>query len=299
MRVLVGVDFSECSQLALEEVARRPWPAQSELRVITVVEPLDVASTGTFVPQILEAKTEAARARVESAASTLAGHGLPVSSRVVTGSPHMALNDEATLWGAELVVVGSRGYGAFRRLLLGSVASAVVRGATCSVEIVRGAAGSRKSRPGEKIILAVDGSACSLDAVRSVVSRPWPDATQLRLVSVAPSPAVLAGAWAVPEAASDELQRASRRTAQEAIEAARTIVREAGMPASAQLLDGDPRSCLVEECREWEADLLVVGSHGRRGLDRLFFGSVSEAVAIHAPCSVVVIRTPLRARAAD
>jgi nucleotide-binding universal stress UspA family protein len=198
------------------------------------------------------------------------------------------------VWGADLVVVGSRGYGAFRRLLLGSVASAVVRGAACSVEIVRGAAGSKKSRPGEKIVLGVDGSSCSLDAVQFVVSRPWPDPMQLRLVSVAPSPGVLAGAWAIPEAASEELQRASRRTAQEAIESARAIVREAGMPASAQLLDGDPRSCLVEECRNWEADLLVVGSHGRRGLDRLFFGSVSEAVATHAPCSVEVIRRPLR-----
>lgn len=299
MRVLVGVDFSECSQIALEEVARRPWPAQSELRVVTVVEPVDLVASATFVPRVLEAKTEAAQSRVEEAAAALAGHGLPVSSRVISGSPHMALNDEATIWGADLVVVGSRGYGAFRRLLLGSVASAVARGAPCSVEIVRGSAGSKKTRPGEKIVLGMDGSSCSIDAVRSVVSRPWPNDTHLRLISVAPTARVLAGAWAVPEESGAALQRASRRTAQEALEIGRAVLRGAGIPASAEALDGDPRSCLVEECRRWEADLLVVGSHGRRGLDRLFFGSVSEAVAIHAPCSVEVIRGPVRPSAAS
>jgi nucleotide-binding universal stress UspA family protein len=208
----------------------------------------------------------------------------------------MALNDEATLWGADLLVVGSRGHGAFSRLLLGSVASSVVRGAPCSVEIVRRPVGATKQRLGEKILLGIDGSSCSLDAVRSVVSRPWPDGTSLRLVSVAPSARVLTGAWTIPEATRAELERASRRAAEEAIDAARALAGPA-VSASAAVLEGDPRSCLVHECGRWEADLLVVGSHGRRGLDRFFFGSVSEAVAIHAPCSVEVVRGGGGARA--
>ena len=54
---------------------------------------------------------------------------------------------------------------------------------------------------------------------------------------------------------------------------------------------GEPRAVILDTAKEWEADLIVLGSHGKRGVDRFLLGSVSEAVAIHAPCSVRVVRT--------
>jgi nucleotide-binding universal stress UspA family protein len=53
---------------------------------------------------------------------------------------------------------------------------------------------------------------------------------------------------------------------------------------------GEPRALILDVAEAWEADLIVVAAHGRRGLDRLLMGSVSEAVATYAPCSVEVIR---------
>jgi nucleotide-binding universal stress UspA family protein len=53
---------------------------------------------------------------------------------------------------------------------------------------------------------------------------------------------------------------------------------------------GDARSCIVDEAKEWGADLIVVGSHGYTGLKRLLLGSVAQSVVTHAPCSVEVVR---------
>jgi nucleotide-binding universal stress UspA family protein len=66
--------------------------------------------------------------------------------------------------------------------------------------------------------------------------------------------------------------------------------------SSATLL-GDPRNILLDEAKSWGADLVVLGSHGFRGVDRLLVGSVSESVAMHAHCSVEVIRDSTKASA--
>jgi nucleotide-binding universal stress UspA family protein len=68
-----------------------------------------------------------------------------------------------------------------------------------------------------------------------------------------------------------------------------------GFPTSAATLDADPRHAIVDAAREWHADLVVMGSHGRRGLDRLVLGSVAESVVRHSPCSVEIVRMPAAA----
>jgi nucleotide-binding universal stress UspA family protein len=69
----------------------------------------------------------------------------------------------------------------------------------------------------------------------------------------------------------------------------------AGFRTSVTTPDMDPRHAIVDCAREWGADLIILGSHGRRGLDRLLLGSVAESVVRHAPCSVEVVRLPTAA----
>jgi nucleotide-binding universal stress UspA family protein len=90
------------------------------------------------------------------------------------------------------------------------------------------------------------------------------------------------------------LEERSREIAGDAISEALQIVKAAGLRTCDEALIGDPKARIVDEAKEWEADLVVVGSHGRRGIERVLQGSVSEAVAMHAPCSVEVIRTRAR-----
>jgi nucleotide-binding universal stress UspA family protein len=72
----------------------------------------------------------------------------------------------------------------------------------------------------------------------------------------------------------------------------RERLRSAGFDASTSVREGDPKMVILDCATEWRTDLIVVGSHGRKGLTRFVLGSVSEAVARHAHCSVEIVRIP-------
>jgi len=83
---------------------------------------------------------QAAQAALDSALlklKTITDKTLKISSEIIQGSPAQVIVDEAESWGADLIVMGSRGLGPWNRLLLGSVSNAVVHHANCSVEVVR------------------------------------------------------------------------------------------------------------------------------------------------------------------
>jgi nucleotide-binding universal stress UspA family protein len=143
MKILLAVDGSECSGVAVEEVAKRPWPADSALRIISVAETLSFEEL-TLPPRYREDIERAARQRaqtiVERATTRLResdARFLPISSSVVVDSPKDAIVEEAERWGADLIVVGSHGYRCPGHAPLGSVSQAVATQAKCSVEIVR------------------------------------------------------------------------------------------------------------------------------------------------------------------
>ncbi len=148
MRVLLAIDGSEQSDAAVEEIARQHFPAESEVRVISVVEPpyfpatLSGEGMGMSLPvEIENTAREQARAAVEKAAAHLRvaeeSRQLNVTTAVLSGSPKRVILEEADAYGADLIVVGSHGHGMLERFLLGSVSQAVALHARCSVEIVR------------------------------------------------------------------------------------------------------------------------------------------------------------------
>jgi nucleotide-binding universal stress UspA family protein len=146
VKILLAVDGSAYSEAAIEEVLRRPWPPQSEVKVITAFEtPLMVgiepwAAMPTYFDQLEKAVREAAEAITGGALEklkTIKDSTLKISSEAIEGPPKQMIVEEAERWDADLIIMGSRGLGAWNRLLLGSVSSAVVHHAKCSVEIVR------------------------------------------------------------------------------------------------------------------------------------------------------------------
>jgi nucleotide-binding universal stress UspA family protein len=96
-----------------------------------------------------------------------------------------------------------------------------------------------------------------------------------------------------PASLLERLVTESKQRASSTVEAAKEILAKAGfgLYSGDSMPFGDPRSCILDVAKEWGADLIVLGSHGRRGLDRFLLGSVSETVAVHAPCSVRVVRS--------
>lgn len=146
-----------------------------------------------------------------------------------------------------------------------------------------------------KILLATDGSPCSDAAVEDVARRPWPDDTQVRVVSVVEPPgALVAEPYMGIAGYFEEVERLKRGQAGEVVEQAAERLRAAagkkGMLVSTETLTGSPKRLIVEEAEAWGADLIVVGSHGYKSWERMLLGSVSQAVAAHAKCSVEIVR---------
>ena len=146
MKILLAVDGSVCSDAAAQELAKRPWPPQSEVKVITAVEiPAPVgmepwAVSPDYFENVERSVRQAGQAVLDSALlklQTITDKTLKISSEIIQGSPAQVIVDEAESWGADLVIMGSRGLGIWNRLLLGSVSNAVVHHAKCSVEVVR------------------------------------------------------------------------------------------------------------------------------------------------------------------
>ncbi|HZS08748.1 MAG TPA: pyridoxamine 5'-phosphate oxidase family protein [Blastocatellia bacterium] len=142
-----------------------------------------------------------------------------------------------------------------------------------------------------KILLAVDDSPYSSEAVRVVVSRTWPPGTTARVLSAVED--VVPPAAELWYDAGGDLERTRQGLTEQAeqltVRTAESLA-AVGLEAETAVRHGDPRSVIVNEASEWGADLIVLGSHGYRGLRRLLLGSVAQWVVSHAPCSVEVVR---------
>ncbi len=130
VRLIIGVDGSHDSSLAVEAVARRVWRQESSVRLVNTVEPLLSPWLGNEIQQAEEI--------CRLAAQKLADTGFHVSTTVQVGEAKQILIKEAEKWGADAIFIGARGHHLLERILLGSVSYAVAARAHCSVEIVRG-----------------------------------------------------------------------------------------------------------------------------------------------------------------
>jgi len=145
MKILLPVDGSSFSDAAVTEVGARPWPEQSEIKILSAFQvpitptPEVWTISDEYYPALELAAREQAQAIVAAAVAKLAGSlgkSIRLTSEVQAGPAREVILDEAERWPADLIVMGSHGYGAWQRLLLGSVSQAVVSHADCSVEVV-------------------------------------------------------------------------------------------------------------------------------------------------------------------
>ena len=147
MKILLAIDGSAYSNAAVEELRKRPWPPHSEVKVITVTAlpvPVGIGLWGImpdyYSGELEKSVREAAQTTVDDVLlklSTIEDKTLKISSEIVPGPAGQTIVEEAERWGADLILMGSRGLGAWNRVLLGSVSTAVVHHANCSVEVVR------------------------------------------------------------------------------------------------------------------------------------------------------------------
>ena len=290
MKLLIAVDSAISAEVLVEAVGVRSWPDGTTAHVLSVVADTDVPEEvwreegygKGAVRREMERRGEQISAL---AVERLKEVGIPAEVLVTRGDPRHLIPFYARKWSSDLIFVRAHVRKDLAHWMLGSVARAVVTTAPCTVQLVRDPGEDRAHTldSGRRVLLATDGSETSAAAARALAERPWPEGSEFRVVSVEEP-------WALkPSRVRHDEQ------AREAVSSAEQVLASAGLKATGAVLSGNTKEAILAEARKWAADLIVVGSHGRRGFRRLQLGSVSEAVAMNAHCSVVVVRGPARA----
>lgn len=308
MKILIGYDGSECSQAALRDLRRAGLPPAAEALVISVGEtflPPPPPSSYEIVDSALSRRVASAQAQAEAQASKILEEAheqasvaverlradfpsWEMSAEAAAGNPAWALVQRAEEWGAELVVVGSQGRTALGRILLGSVSSKVANEARCSVRVAR--CPVEREGTAARILVGFDGSDHSRLTVRTVGRRSWAPGTEARLVWVrSPRSSGLLHAPSAADSATSPFEEAE--TARAAERAAEDLRAAAGLRVSIAAPEGDPKSVLISEAKEFDAGCIYVGSRGFNSrVERWVLGSVSASLVKNAHCSVEVVR---------
>ena len=283
-RIVVGVDESAGAADALRWAVREAKVRNWSLTAVLAWGFLDQhhATLGLpFDPTYGEADAIAAldsivAATVGTAAATT------IDQIVVNDLPAAALLDASE--GADLLVVGARGLGPVRRLLLGSVSQACLHHATCAVAIVRDGTLDTDERS-NRIVVGVDGSATAGHALDWALEAGRLHQATVDVVHATTIPYGVGEPFVSFAYDTVSVEAAGRRILDAAVEAADT--RRLPAPVTRTLALGNASAALLDAAEA--AELVVVGSRGLGGFKGLVLGSVSHHVAHHSPCPVVVL----------
>ena len=151
-----------------------------------------------------------------------------------------------------------------------------------------------------KILLAIDGSSCSKKATETLVSHYRPQDAEVVVMNVVESAQLMPVTYGLgtgPVFAENYLaiEQTWRAEAEKLVADVAAQLEAAGFKTTTRVEDGDARERILDYAQKWRADLILLGSHGWKGLDRFLLGSVSEAVARQAKCSVEIVRAPAAA----
>ncbi len=289
MRVLLATDGSKDARAAAAYLKELPLPPATTVRITVVVTLPEFALDGPPIREFKRSVLELARGLADEARAALAGRELAVETDVVAGDARTEIVRQAEEWRADLVVLGARGLGRIKRLLLGSVSLAVARHATCPVLVVKG-----RPRKLASVLVAMDGSDDSFQAVRFLQSLALPRRTKVRLLSVVerlPYPTTAPGAIRGQLLRMlEELEAERRGELDKVLERAAAQLDDRLTRVTRSTPTGNPGDQIVAAADDYDTDLVVVGARGKGGMARLLLGSVSEKVLRDARCPVLIVK---------
>jgi len=283
-RVLLATDGSRDAQAAVVTTLHFPWPTRTHVRVISARR-----TRAEYRRSILLTTLDrGAEKATENARQTLSRRWPDVEVEIADKTPVEAILGAAKRFKADVIVVGWRGHGAVRRLLMGSVSRGVVRRSTCAVLVVR------RSRRVRTIVVGVDGSDAAQRALVFVGRLVPPHGGRVTLVSAvelltAPSRGRVPGAASIAR----EVKRQNTirvRVASKRLNRAAAGLKRIGWHTPTMLVHGEPLRDLFRAVATSRAQLLVVGARGTSGVRYLLLGSVAEGALNRSPVSVLVAR---------
>jgi len=286
--VVVATDGSSAANAAVATALAFPWPEKTRVFGVVAKRTPTTAGRPGYVLRAWDRHWD----RVVSASKRALGRRFtnPIVS-IVDKYPAAAIRDAAKKCDADVIVMGWRGHGAFRRLLMGSVSRSVVRGAPCSVLVAR-----RRARPIRNFVVGVDRSRAARRAIDLIARLPVPRGGQVTVVQVV-EPWTLPSLGAIPGAVRKALGREAQEVgrtrsddAERVVDTAVNALRARGWKARGLVRSGAPLTELLAATADAGADVLVVGSRGSGGVERLVLGSIAEGALDRSPVPVLVVR---------
>lgn len=263
-KILTALDGSKASESVL------PY-----LEALLASQDADITLVNA-VPAASPSREQAAYAYLNRASRDLRSKGAVVDVRVLTGAPAPAIINLATHGGYSLIAMCSRGKSGIRRVLLGSVAEEVLHCSPVPVLVVHPLARNAGKVQIKRIVIPLDGS--------------------VRSASILPHVAPLAKAAGARLLFMTTVEpRAKENYPVEVV--ARTLFREQkrlhklGLPTELAIRYGDPAAEILSYAEVQDADLVALSTHGRTGIERALYGSVTEAVLRKGRLPLLILRT--------
>ena len=307
MKILVVIDGSSYSKMATSIVWALRLPHNTVVTVMTVVP------EHTFLGGITLGKLKGTQARKEAqqqralellqhSVKALGNASLKVDSLVRWGNPAEEILRETDESGASLVVMGAKGIADPLPFRLGSAAQTVMKHAKTSVLLVREkpAARSRAATPRKtglsRVILATDGSKYSEAVTRFLLNLPLP--RQCEVIVITALQSHLAALLKTPtldfqtnQELLAQLQASEESEARKITDRIGKQFQAKGRKAVSAVMRGGAAECILAAAREYNPDIIALGSRGLTGIESLLLGSVAERIARYANCSVLIGRT--------
>ncbi len=308
MRVLAAIDGSSYSHGVIEAIAVRVWEPGTEIKLVTVMEKhVDYAHLHGGYHRIddnhsTDDPSQPHKHLIQFSLSLREKVGLQNTSVsidpvVVVGHAAEEILTLAKNWRADLTVVGTRGCTGLQKLLLGSVSTEVLRHSTSHVQIARSNP-KRASGNVYRILVPVDHSPFSQAAVEWLVQHRWQKAVEIQILTVVPEIHQLSEQFTEeenPEKAAiilSKIQSLKAKSLEQLNALADEIqIKTDAISVSCSIKAGEPPAVITGTARDWQADLILMGSHGRTGLNRILLGSVSSEVVQTSHSAVEVVKS--------
>jgi len=305
MKVLLAIDCLPCSHPELAMVVSRGWPPGTIIRFVTAINRTE--SISEFFVKDPSDSWAAEQERVVQARRALAAaiggataRLLPavlLEEHVLLGHVKEELLRFAEDWRADLIVIGANAKVRPGLPFLGNVAQSVLQHSYCPVHIARlknADVAPEHQPPISNILVAVDHSPHSNATVDWVLRQGWIPPYRVKLLTALPEVAEQISKEKNAEKASKLVkeQQELKSRVDERLKAC-ALGMEARMGAGLveyESIEGPPADVILQAAHDWPADLIVIGSHGRSAITRFLLGTVSQSVAINAPCPVEVIK---------
>lgn len=293
-KILLATDFSDCAALAQEHAVFLAKASGAGLDVVHVIELYPGLDPEYPVNHLyLEHVRKETTRELGAAVNQIVLNGVVVKSHQIIGMPSRKISELAKMLGTDLIVMGTHGRTGLDHVLLGSTAERVVTSAPCPVMTIRlEKRDEQHSSPISLrgILAPIDFSDCSLEAFDYGVRVAKQFGASLTILHVLEPVSYGLDFTLCHTAERESLKERTESRLAGLVE----IVKSEGVPAHSEVRGGIPADTIVRAAHDSSYDLIIMGTHGRRGLSHVVSGSVAEAVLRRASCPVLMVKRQRR-----